>query len=74
MPDAADTRDPEPRLLTVREVADMFGLSPWTVREMIKHGDLPYVDFGTAKLPNYRVDLVDVRAAIERRKNTRHQP
>ncbi len=49
------------RLYDIKAVAGYLGISPWTVREMIWRGDLPYVRLGRRQY----LDIKDVDALIE---------
>lgn len=60
--------EPSDRLLSIKEVADLCGVSWWTVRRLINRGDLPLINIGTDDSPINRVPLDDVRAYIARRR------
>jgi excisionase family DNA binding protein len=47
-----------PDVLTVREVAARLQCCAETVKKLIRAGDLPARDIGTAKRPEYRVPIV----------------
>jgi excisionase family DNA binding protein len=43
------------RLLTTREVADHFRISPDTVRRRIESGELKAINIGSRNRPTYRI-------------------
>ena len=50
------------RLLPIKDAADYMGFSPWTVREIIWTGEIPYIKVG----PKYFLDVVDMDKWIEK--------
>jgi excisionase family DNA binding protein len=52
------------RLYPIKEAAVYMGFSPWTVREIIWKGDIPYVKVG----PKYFLDITDMDKWIEKSK------
>ena len=56
---------PEP-LLTIKQVADYLGCSERNVYALLDRNELPYILVGSSK--GYRIDPIDLRAFVERRK------
>ncbi len=52
------------RLLSIKELQKVFGVTEWFWRERIWNGDLPYIRAGNKQL----VDVNDVNAYIEKNK------
>lgn len=54
------------RLLDAEEAGDYMSASAWTIRKMIRDGELPFVPRGRKKL----VDVRDLDLFIDREKTT----
>ena len=59
-----------PRLLDVRDVAEILGTSVWTVRNLYWSGELPYVRVGRL----LRFDVSDLEEWIRENKRTHGKP
>jgi excisionase family DNA binding protein len=60
----ADIARLEKRLFSIKEAAVYLGRSPWTVAEMTRTGQLPYVKDSKRKL----LDILDLDLWIEKSK------
>jgi excisionase family DNA binding protein len=45
-PDTMQTTHTRTELMRTREVADALGVTPLTVRELVRRGALPYIQYG----------------------------
>jgi excisionase family DNA binding protein len=50
---------PQPRLLRVKEVANILGVSPHRVRELVANGDLASIRLGSQGWHRFRFDDVE---------------
>ena len=55
---------PQRRLYAIKEAAVYMGFSPWTVRDMIWAGEIPYIKRGA----KYFLDIADIDRWIEKSK------
>jgi excisionase family DNA binding protein len=58
-------------LLTVADVAELLAIPQHTVRQIIRHRDLPAVNVGTPRRPIYRVEPAALEAFLEQRRTCR---
>lgn len=65
MTDTSTTTIAELKLLSAKDVAELIGLSPWSVRKMLRDGSLPSIRFSPGKHGSKRVRLADLEAFIE---------
>jgi excisionase family DNA binding protein len=56
------------RLLRTRDAAHYLSISPWTLRNLVRNGELPVVSDGEGS--PWRFDQRDLDAYIERRRQT----
>jgi excisionase family DNA binding protein len=56
------------RLVRTREAATYLALSEWKIREVVRDGELPYIDDG--KGGPWRFDLRDLDAYVERHRQS----
>ena len=55
---------PMRRLLRTKEAAEYLGMSPWSLRQMVEHRELPYVSVGD-HTSAWRFDVRDLDRWIE---------
>lgn len=55
-----------PRLLPLKAAAEYLGVRPWTVRQMCRNRQIPYVAVGKSRA--FLIDRTDLDRYIERNK------
>lgn len=61
-------------LLSIRDAAQRLDLSRWTVRRMVKSGELPASVFGGPKRVEYKIEAADVERLIAARRLVVQRP
>lgn len=60
----------ESALLSTKDVADLAGITPWWVRQLIAKGELRAIDFSSGPgRPQWRIDPEDLDAWMKSREN-----
>jgi excisionase family DNA binding protein len=55
-----------PRLLRYRDVAEIIGVAPQTVREWVSTGKIPHIKLGTGRTASVRFDIEELQEWLKR--------